>query len=390
MAGTRLARNQIIQYVSSHPTTANEFLKVVRAAALSVGNPDQIMYTKEEFCEELRIPLERAPLNQYSRQKLDFYKVRLNAIGRNALQLTPEWNNYFTTLTNIFLNTDVNMPALAELNVNAPDFNDLWRAMSEDQLLAYFEMRGLSIKADTSTMSIQATIVALISFIKGETMTGSWLESRMERCRPLNPAIDWDQVFKEELIKTFHLNFGSQSLSVDDIHKILQSIYSMYDEEALLPIRWMIEQSIVKNVTLAVTFADCVIKSMHVALDKLIELIGEQQFKALVILALNLMYDKLCAFVKPPVVVAEYADLAYIGYYIELTERGKNKNIAFAGNPIKKATKNRTDLEVIANSLLRFSEASITADMSALDIVNDAQGDVIIMSVVQDAKRSYP
>lgn len=244
------------------------------------------------------------------------------------MQLNHAWTQYFDTLTNINLNTDVNMPALAELNVNAANFDDLWRHMTADELLAYFEMKGLAMKSDTSTMSIQATIVALISFIKGETMTGGWLESRMERCRPMNPAIDWDQVFKEELIKTFHLNFGCQTLTVDDIHKILQSIYSMYEEESLLPIRWMIEQSIVKNVTLAVTFAECVIKSMHVALDKLIELIGDQQFKALVVLALHLMHDKLCAFVKPPIVVAEYADLAYIGYYIELTERGKNKNTA--------------------------------------------------------------
>lgn len=165
-----MSRNQILLYVRSQPTSANEFLKVVGAAALSVGNTDQIIYTREEFCEELCIPLERAPLDRYSRQKLDFYKMRLNIIGRNVLMLSPDWDRYFRTLTNIHLNTDVNMPPLAELNVNAADFNDLWGHMSDDEILAYFEMRGLSIKTDTSTMSIQATIVALISFIKGETM----------------------------------------------------------------------------------------------------------------------------------------------------------------------------------------------------------------------------
>lgn len=144
----------------------------------------------------------------------------------------------------------------------------------------------------------------------------------------------------------------------------------------------MIEQSIVKNVTLAVTFTECVLKPMHVVIDKIIAIIGDFQFQALVRLAINLMHDKLCAFIKLPVVVAEYADLAYIGYYeyIELTERVKNRNVASAGNPISKVTKNRT---AIANNLLRFFVLAISAEMTAVDVVNDVQ-DVDVVNDVQD------
>lgn len=62
--------------------------------------------------------------------------------------------------------------------------------------------------------------------------------------------------------------------------------------------------------------------------------------------------------------MADYANLAYIGKFVTLQNKGKNKKIDYQGDPLTRATLNKAALDEIANCILVSDEAYIEVAMS--------------------------
>lgn len=377
------ARNVVKTIVKQHCPPPEAIARVVTDLRNQMANAPDVTITRDEFIRRTNFDPALCTSDNYPEQKALFFETRMNCLATSTL-LAP-WNddyrNRWTNLANLANAARQEMPE-APVPAVVPDVLDQWVQLSDDLRLAMYESFGATDKEELRRTLVSAGLVYCITMIKGPNFTDAWLNRFLGRFDGKLQHYSLTQNLSRELIKYYQDLYPRTTLDTDQLYAVLSGVYNILREEDTAPIQWIIEQSSAQNISSAQALATAFLKSPYVPYDILQEVIGDQEFAALIKLACWLFYDKFATLIRPMVSMAEYPDLAYLGVQISFRQNG-SKVTKYAGNTADKCKLPVSELNEIAGMITnlategtrgRFDMTSMAKRMYARDTVHEIQG----------------
>lgn len=370
-------RNCIIPYAEANR---------VFTTGLAMSRQNAGMMAGDSVRDRLNIPAAVQISDNVPVQKFYWIQNRMNMI---PYAWTVDPNNTYLDFVNQMnnLNSDQAVNFDEVITLNNADWSANWSAATDEIRLAFIECWASIDNKMTRSVIFQSVVNGVIALLKGDAVTDAWLASRLPKLRSLAPDLDVESLVTEDFIKEFATRYPKDSLTVDFMYKTIQSLNASFAADRLDVMKWILEQGVVHNIATAVAFAEAVVKPSYVPFEKLFEILPLTQFAKLMELVMHLKRDRFAAIVRPPVTMAEYADLAYIGQYIVFMDRGDARHVRYAGNPLARATKTRQELTAIADTLLLHGTTLTKDHFSIVNLLKTHYVDDLIAEIGGDIYR---
>lgn len=344
----------------SNPPTGDRIASVAKflLKEASEVNKHQ-MVTKAEFCANLGIEPRDDMLARYPEQKYYWLRHRGNCIPYKEFFGVDD--AYMLKIANL---NDLQNGAWQELTP-LPDlapvqgFMAVWTASTVDVHLGCLEAWSYRDQSMDRAIVIASAFHLLTVLAKQGNVTEDWVESRRTRIKSMAPEVDIDRWITTDTIREFNLWYPGDKLTSDQAYSMMQAMYTWLDEENLGPYKWIIEQSATANITLAIAFCEAVSRCMLNPLALLMGFIKEDEFKTVAYICGAIQYDRFCSLKDPPKKMSEYADLAYLGKFVSLMDKGK-KATGYIGDPTAWISLSESDLKKIARQILAMSDTPIS------------------------------
>lgn len=221
-----------------------------------------------------------------------------------------------------------------------------WGELLEETRMGLYEIHGRSVSQQGQQALIGANLLEIFSIIKGENLTEQWLEKRMTRYLNKWPGLRISDIVTVDNVALYSTLYPRDNLTPADIYNMLNYLNTFFSACALEPMKWVIAQSFFMNVTSLNALATMLSKSAKYPIDALINVVSMEQIRKACELVCHLLHDKCCSYIKPPVTISDYPDLAFVADFTEfILNRPTNSTTTYNGKPDMKATKPKAFLE---------------------------------------------
>lgn len=316
--------------------------------------------TRAEFCAGLGIDEDqRIPAICYM-QRYYWLKRRGNCIPYEGFfgveARVVAWVESLNDITN---NDYVMIGDVPDIQVTG-DYANQWRNATEDQKMGCLEAVSVHDSLTERAVIVAASFHVLVMLAKQGNVTEEWILSRRDRVKALAPELDIERWITTDTIREFKTWYPIESVSADKAYSMLQAFYTWMTEDTIGPYQWIIEQSATANITLAVAFCEAVSKALYNPIGTLRQYISMDQFKVVAYICMAIQYDRFISLQDPPKKMQEYADLAYIGKFVAMQNKGR-ASTGYEGDPTPWITMSENELKKIAKAAFELSDAPISA-----------------------------
>lgn len=345
------ARDYVGNNIILNPPDGQTLLACLnRYFTLLRNSPVTDVVSREDFCAALGIAVDNNMPDAFYKQKLLWFESRGNAIPWKLLtNMGAAYDIAINSLNNLTLGDYVVLDPLAM--TLEPGWEVSWKAMTTSVGLSVLEMMCDMFPLRFRSIIVASAFATLAIAAKGANATDDWIIDRRLRLAKIDAQLQLDTWITPEIMERFFKLYPATKLTNDQVFRMLQAIYTWVHADDIGPFKWIIEQAAINHVTLALAFAEAVIRPTVNPIPFLAGILGVRQFENVATIAGWCIYDRFNSLVAPPLLMKEYADLAYIGKYISLTDKGK-KTTAYLGEPTPYITKTETELKKIANAVL--------------------------------------
>lgn len=326
---------QVMQRLRGHPPKVNDYIKYakkcLKAISASTGGS---FVTPNKVQDDLGFNVLR--YNKYTVQWYEFHMYRGQWV---PWKLMTTDNDLLSTLNDLvsedgsqeYKQTTSNK----ELEWESAVFKDWWMSKAtDDEILAYCEGIAYSELAVTRLQTYAAIFVSIATLIKDTNFTVNWLTTRLERLSKEMGLIDLDAYVTMEIIVASSKIYPRIKLTADQVFSYLTSLYAMIkDSSSAASLNWIIEQAACSQITMALDFASGINRNTFINIDNMLDKFPKQQVSSYGQLCVEMVRDRFCSFITPPVKMADIADLAYLGGSLmgELEKRVGCQGLASAG-----------------------------------------------------------
>lgn len=356
------ARAHVENLIRHKPPLESQMRRSIMELIKALANSNRAStVSKQDMCEQLGLDEAVLALDEYPAQKLIWWKSRGNMIP---------WVDWCTNIEGQVLDTAglsatdnntyyvIRVPDEIILTANFPvswsECDSLVR-LSAIELLAQYD-QDLD-----RTVFASCAVYLLASLAKSGNVSSDWLENRVERLKTLAPELRWDEWATHDILVEFVKRYPANKVDSDQIYAILQTVYSWFDEEQIGPLQWIIEQAATSNITLAIAFCEAITKCLLNPIPLIMTIIPYEEFKSIGNIIGWAMYDRYHSIHTPSKHMSSYADLAYLGKYISLQDKGKRQT-GYMGDPTPWCQRSIRDLKALADLLLKQSTAQIESE----------------------------
>lgn len=270
----------------------------------------------------------------------------------------------------------VDVPAHQEINV-VPDeqIANIWSALTEEDVTQFYHIMGEIEAEDVFVKMTAYLITSLFNLTKSGNVTERYLDRRIDQLATEFQAQNLNLHINSEIISAYAKMFPTTNLTADYVYKVLSTYYTIFKDIDAGPVTWMIEQSAASNVSAALAVAEMIRKNQCAMYQRLKILLGSDQFAQWAGVVGHLMYDRFSSIVAPPITVQKYADLAYIGIFVEfgMTRPGLTAG-GYKGTPDKQAKWSKANLDRMALCIRDQSIMEVEDIMSIKSALANAAG----------------
>lgn len=385
-----------IQVFPNGQLTETEVLAArTRLCALIKSNPPKdaemrSYFTKTlQFCKALGesfLPTEEAtrrlgPLpNGYppslKAARIRFYELRGN-IWKAGFLADDVWNivsGFQTKLNMLYSNGACDLPDIPTIEMKE-GWAAGWAGLSDEERLAYYEGLAL-IKSDVNEGTIVLSLLAFLTLLcKQGNATDAWCSKTVEALKRYFPQLTDNELIKvdSDFVRKYAELFPFRDESDEQLFAMIQAAFTICSDAGLDSLGWVLEQAAASNVTLAIEFCRAINRCQNTAYMVLYHNF-KAQWGRLAKLVGELARNRFCSLRNPPVPMAEYADLAYMGKFISMQDRTHDKRITYKGDPTKYCVHSINDLEMLANRFIALSAQAMQEKMSAKNRLKDVVG----------------
>lgn len=253
---------------------------------------------------------------------------------------------------------------------------NIWVGWSNEARMAFYEVLARNSKTHVVTTGVTYAVLAILSFAKSGNTTEGYLERRIKALAPALPGARLEGRINTQIVTAFSQSFSSGHITADQAYSAISAYYYMFDDLKTDTLKWVIEQSAANNITTAMTVAEMLLKYPDAPYEKIFSKIGFDQVTKWAELVCHLAYDRFCSFITPPVTMAQYPDLAYLGAYVMFVAQNSQPgvNVAYKGTPDQRA-------RLPKSTLMTFGDAIV--DTALTDARN-------ALSLQEEIKHYYP
>lgn len=321
------------------------FLKTIH------DTPQTTTVSKQDFCDKLGIDVNDNYPTEYSTQKLHWFKCRGNMIRWvDLFEIDAAFVPLFIELNDLTKGAYVVLPAIGDITTQA-DYRAKWSTMTTDECLGFFEMMRESKNRDTRAGLIAATFAAIALLAKSGNVSEEWVTDRVARIEAVAPGLKLDSWLNYANLTRYMKLYPHDHLTNDDIYAMLQGFYRWFTADNIGPFQWIIEQAALSNISMAIGFAEAVVKPTINPIRLIRTFIGDQQLAVVAQIAGASIYDRFGSLASTPHHMKTYPDLAFIGRYITITGCDKKAN-TYSGDPTPYLTKTVVELKAICKIIL--------------------------------------
>lgn len=349
--------NQVIQRIRGHPPKVASYIKYAKKcykAACAGTSGSYVPSTKVQD----DLGFETTKFDRYSTQWYDFHMYRGQWVPWAQL------NNDVPTLATLdaltweegsqeYKTLDLNQ----DFNIEQEPFDAWWiKTASDNELLAYCEGSAFADLADTRMTTYAAIFTSIAVLIKDANFTSNWLKTRLERLATQLSLPEMTEAVSMDIITKSSRIYPRLRLTPDQVFSYLTSLYAMIKESsAATSLNWIIEQAACSQITMALDFASGITRNNFINIDNLIDKVPRQQIIAYAQLCVEMVRDRFCSLITPPVKMADIADLAYLGGSLmgELEKRTGFQGLSSAS---AKCTLTKSELNALILEAKRLKE----------------------------------
>lgn len=247
---------------------------------------------------------------------------------------------------------DVPVIIAQDLEINIVPENEVsnvWARLDEDNVTQFYHILGEIEVEDIFVRMTAYLIVSLLNITKSGNVTERYLDRRIDQLATEFQAANLNLHINSEIITAYAKMFPTTNLTADYVYKVLSTYYTIFKGVDAGPVTWMIEQSAASNVSAALAVAEMIRKNQCAMYQRLKILLGRDQFAQWAGVVGHLMYDRFASIVAPPITVQKYADLAYIGIFVEFGMASPGLTAGgYKGTPDKQAKWSKANLDRMA------------------------------------------
>lgn len=367
LANCQEAQGYIERVIKAYPPSDNEINTVLtfikNLATQDWENPTQL--SQEELQERLlAYEIDAQWPMMTALQK--FHLMQYNIHHFPVMLATDDAGNRAVLLELITPSSTPTDPTTVQFLISTTAKDD-WKSsnITTIQRLVFYEILAVARIEESRTWLASAALLYIAALCKGSNVTNAWLTSRCERLETETGSTNLMTHLSPDIVRRFIEMNPRSKASIDNLYDMIAAAYTIFGDSGIKSLNWIMEQSAAHNVASAIALAQCVTKIKGFDIDYLMSQLPYNEFKAISELAGHLIYDKFCSLVEPPVEMHNYADLAYIGTYIEFFQcnPGKTRN-DYRGTPLAHATLTQVQLDNIANNIMTAAREFINEQAS--------------------------
>lgn len=316
-----VAMQKVLTILLRHPPKRNRIQAYYTYMLNNLRQEQHAAYITADECRARLRVVDDQHFNIQLPAEVHPHKLRAIEIGANRaitdFLVEDDIKRIFQGMSNID-NNAVIIPALAEVTVIQEDqIANVWSALGVDDITQYFHIMGDIELEDVFVRMTAYLITSLLNLTKSGNVTERYLDRRIDQLATEFQAQNLNLHINSEIISAYAKMFPITNLTADYVYKVLSTYYTIFKEIDVGPVTWMIEQSAATNVSAALAIAEMIRKNQCAMYQRLKILLGSDQFAQWAGVVGHLMYDRFAFIVAPPITVQKYADLAYIGIFVE-------------------------------------------------------------------------
>lgn len=378
------ALDQVMAIISRRPPSAADFRAVYNHVLHRMReiSHDRTTFTRAQMVQVLDVQGDATFTldlpDHLIKQKFEFIMLRGNGIPDDILAIDATRLIWRALQNRDNPNALVQIPDDVIVDPKDPAEREIaWRAWPRESKLAFFDVLANVRSNEVLRHGVMYALLSTLALTKSGNVTEQFITRRMTTLGPYIPGVDISNMLQPEMIQAFISHFPISNLSTDEVYGIIESHYTIFKQLRLEPLSWIIEQCAAANVTTAIQVAETFIKYPYAPYEILMPFFGDNQIKAWAKLVCNVVYDRFCSLSAPPVTMAEYADLAFVGTYVMFIVRAGRQTLAgtgYKGTPDNKARHAKDELIKVAQMILQSAQtalSSMTSIKSALQEVYD-------------------
>lgn len=291
----RSSFEQVMQRLRGHPPKNIDYIKYVRKCLKAISSSTGGSYVPPSKVQD-DLGFDFVRYNRYTLQWYEFHMYRGQWVPWKALTSDAEVVRTIETLIGEDgSQTFVKITANAELQWSPDSFKEWWtNNASDDEILAYCEGAAYSELAITRLQTYAAIFVSIATLIKDTNM-----------CIMLETHVSMEMIVASSKI------YPRAKLTPDQKFSYLTALYAMIKDSSAASLNWIIEQAACSQITMALDFASGITRNNFINIDNMLEKVPKQQVASYAQLCVEMVRDRFCSLITPPVKIADIADLAY-------------------------------------------------------------------------------
>lgn len=266
------------------------------------------------------------------------------------------------------------------------DIANIWPTLSDRSIVSFFHTLG------SNTPNIDCTFIAamftMTATISKTSFTDQWITSRWNNLKEEVPQLSERDAVSRVMLENFERIFQRSNKTVElKVNSLLVSSW-LANGVGLESVNRIVSQARAPHVSGLTALCDLTLKYDSITFTTLSSTFGSHQVKNIITLAFEIIHNPYCTLIGPPVVVASYADIAFIATEIAFNINGPQRRGAMRYiSPAEKAiTKTKTYLIAYATKLVENQTINAeydSADKALLkaygfDLISQTENDLTI------------